>query len=136
MTEMRLLSKLCIAFSEDTTTGSNISAKDELQCFDVAIGQMTRAELSALKCGVKNELVLVRVPMGYVPGRCGYVVRVTCMYVSYVLVFHCFGVHNSFSPWCVRWFECGGSAYDFIRHGETASVQTSLFRSSTIRGRH
>ena len=60
MTEMRLLSKLCIAFSE-AATGSNISAKDmfvrtNFNFLEVAIERVTTAESSALKHGVKNGL--------------------------------------------------------------------------------
>ena len=60
MTEMRLLSKLCIAFSE-AATGSNMSAKDmfvrtNFNVLEVAIEQVTTAESSALKHGVKNGL--------------------------------------------------------------------------------
>ena len=60
MTEMRLLSKLCIAFSE-AATGSNISAKDmfvrtNFNVLAVAIEQVTTAESSVLKHGVKNGL--------------------------------------------------------------------------------
>ena len=60
MTEMRLLSKLCIAFSE-AATGSNMSAKDmfirtNFNVLEVAIEQVTTAESSALKRGVKNGL--------------------------------------------------------------------------------
>ena len=66
MTEMRLLSKLCIAFLE-AAIGSNISAKDMLvrtnfHVLEVAIEQVTRAESNVLKHRVKNGLVPVRCP--------------------------------------------------------------------------
>ena len=60
MTEMRLLSKLCIAFAE-AAPGSNISAKDmfvrtNFNVLEVAIEQVTLTESSVLKHGVKNGL--------------------------------------------------------------------------------
>ena len=60
MTEMRLLSKLCIVFAE-AAPGSNISAKDmfvrtNFNVLEVAIEQVTLTESSVLKHGVKNGL--------------------------------------------------------------------------------